>query len=253
MKITSTNAITCSTDYNYVNFLYKLLDSIEEHNIHADVYVRLVDFTEEQSNEVASRYNINLINDNPKLSSRRDVLKDVSHAMHYTYGLDLLNTCRKNIKKLLYSKRSVYTCHSRFKTINKLLEQRYKNILSLDVDTLVKKNIDHLFDNEEKYDLRTVTIIEEGIEYYFHNEGLLLIGNSNESRNFFGKIEDYIFNNGERYLEWNVDSEALENVYKDSNLSLGFIDKLYKDTEFSEEAYMWSGDTNSKYDKRFDG
>ena len=106
---------------------------------------------------------------------------------------------------------------------------------------------------EKKRKRKKSSITINGIEYYFHNEGLLLIGNSNESRNFFGKIEDYIFNNGERYLEWNVDSEALENVYKDSNLSLGFIDKLYKDTEFSEEAYMWSGDTNSKYDKRFDG
>ena len=253
MKITSNNAITCSTDYNYIHYLFKLLKSIEDNKIDADVYVRLVDFDEDQITEVMSRYDVNYIIDNPDLSNRKDILKDVTHAMHYTYGLDLLKTGRKNIKKLLYSKRSVYTCHSRFKTINSLLDQNYKNVLSLDVDTLVKKDINHLFVNKENHDLRTVTIIEEGIEYFFHNEGLLLIGNSDASKDFFQRVEDYIFETGKRCFEWNVDSEALENVYEESDINLGFIDKLYKDTEFSKDAFMWSGDTTSKYDKRFDG
>ena len=110
MKTTSNNAITCSTDYNYKHYLFKLLDSIKEHKVDADVYVRLVDFTVDQVNEVKLQYDVNFIIDRPELSNRKDILKDVSHAMHYTYGLDLMKTGTKNIRKLLYSKRSVYTC-----------------------------------------------------------------------------------------------------------------------------------------------
>ena len=251
MKTTSNNAITCSTDYNYKHYLFKLLDSIKEHKVDADVYVRLVDFTVDQVNEVKLQYDVNFIIDRPELSNRKDILKDVSHAMHYTYGLDLMKTGTKNIRKLLYSKRSVYTCHSRFKTINKLLKDNYKNVLSLDVDTIIKKDINHLFEDSDK-DLWVVPTTEEGVEYYFHNEGLLLIGNNEKSRTFFKDVESYIFDS-ERYFEWNVDSEALENVHENCPLNLGFLDTTYKDKEFNDDAYMWSGDTTNKFDKRFNG
>ena len=252
MKTILNNAITCSTDYNYIHYLFKLLDSINKNKVDADIFVRLVDFTIDQVNEVKLLYDANFIIDDPDLSNKKDILKDVSHAMHYTYGLDLLKTGKKNIKKLLYSKRSVYTCHSRFKTINKLLSDGYKNILSLDVDTIVKKDINHLFKNNDK-DLWVVPTIEEGIEYYFHNEGLLLINNNDKTQVFFKDVEDYIFNQNKRCFEWNIDSEALENVYKDNKIELGFLDNSYKDKKFSDDAYMWSGDTTNKFDNKFNG
>ncbi len=249
MRITSNNAITCSTDYNYKHYLYKLLDSIKENNVDVDVYVRLVDFTVEQINEVKLQYDANFIIDRPELSNVKNILKDIGKSMHYNFDVNILKQGKKNINKLLYSKRSVYTCHSRFKTINKLLQYNYNFVLSLDVDTLIKKDINHLFDKKDK-DLWVVPTIEEEIEYYFHNEGLLLIKNTNKSKVFFKEIERYIFNN-KRYEEWNVDSEALEYTQEKYPLSLGFLDILYKDKHFNKDAYMWSGDSINKFNKKF--
>ena len=45
MKTILNNAILCSTDYNYIGYLKKLLSSINKAKVNADIFVRLVDFT----------------------------------------------------------------------------------------------------------------------------------------------------------------------------------------------------------------
>lgn len=249
MKTILNNAILCSTDYNYIGYLKKFLNSVNKAKVNADIFVRLVDFTVDQVNEIKLEYDFNAIIERPNLCSKKNILKDVHKAMHYTYGVDLLKTGRKNIKKLLYSERGVYTCHSRFKTINSLLEKGYKNILSLDVDTLIINDINHIFKNLED-DLYVVPQTESDQEYYFHNEGLLLIKNTNSSKKFFKDVENYIFYN-ERWKGWNIDTEALESSYKNNNISLGFLSDRYKDREFRDDAYMWSGDSINKYNEKF--
>ena len=249
MKTTSNNAIICSTDYNYIHYLIKLLNSIKENKVNADVFVRLVDFTVDQVSEIKLQYDANFIIDRPNLSNTKNILKDIGKSMHYNFNVDILKQGKKNINKLLYSKRSVYTCHSRFKTINRLLNYNYKTILSLDVDTIIRKDINHLFDLEEK-DLWVVPTIEEDVEYYFHNEGLLLIKNTKKSKVFFKEVEDYIFT-GESCFEWNVDSEALEKIQEKYPIELGFLNTSYKDKEFNTDAYMWSGDSTNKFNNKF--
>lgn len=253
MKTTLNNAITCSTDYNYIHYLYKLVDSLHVNNIDADIFVRLVDFTPAQLEEIKSNITnkrVRYILDEPGLSNRKDILKDVDHAMHYIYGVDVCKTGSKNIKRLLYSKRSVYTCHSRFKTISMLLNKGYKNVLSLDVDTVVIKDINHIFENHT-YDVSIVpTYIDNRVELW-HNEGLLNISNTPEAVTFFKNVEDFIFDSG-RHFEWNIDSEALGKCYEGyQELRVGHLDDAYKDKEFRDDSYMWSGDSINKYNDKF--
>ena len=253
MKTILNNAITCSTDYNYIHYLYKLVDSLYINNTDADIFVRLVDFTPDQFEEVKSKIlndRVKYILDKPNLSNRKDILKDVASAMHYVYGVDVCKTGSKNIKKLLYSKRSVYTCHSRFKTINMLLNKGYDNVLSLDVDTVVIKNINHMFDNH-MYDVSIVpTYMDDRVELWY-NEGLLHISNTPEAVTFFKDVEDFIFESG-RYFEWNIDSEALGKCFTERlDLKVGYLDDAYKDREFNDDSYMWSGDSIHKYNTKF--
>ncbi|GEM_PF-4102090 len=253
MKTTSNNAITCSTDYNYIHYLYKLVDSLHANNTDADIFIRIVDFTPDQFEEVRSKITSNKVEyiiDQPNLSNRKDILKDVDSAMHYVYGVDVCRNGSKNIKKLLYSKRSVYTCHSRFKTISMLLNRGYNNVLSLDVDTVVIKDINHMFNNHT-YDVSIVpTYTSNKIELWY-NEGLLHIGNTPQSVLFFKDVENFIFNSG-RHFEWNIDSEALDRCFaKRQDLRVGYLDNTYKDREFNDDSYMWSGDSICKYNERF--
>lgn len=253
MKTILNNAITCSTDYNYIHYLYKLVDSLYINNTDADIFVRLVDFTPDQFEEVKSKIlndRVIYVLDEPNLSNRKDILKDVNHAMHYIYGVDVCKTGSKNIKRLLYSKRSVYTCHSRFKTINMLLNKGYRTVMSLDVDTVVIKDINHMFNNHE-YDLSIVPTYIDGNTELWYNEGLLHISNTSQSVLFFKEVESYIFDSG-RYFEWNIDSEALGECFtKRQNLRVGYLDSAYKDKEFNDDSYMWSGDSINKYNDKF--
>jgi len=253
MKTTSNNAITCSTDYNYIHYLYKLVDSLYVNNTDAAVFVRLVDFTPAQFEEVKSKITnkkVEYILDEPNLSNRKDILKDVDHAMHYIYGVDVCKTGSKNIKRLLYSKRSVYTCHSRFKTISMLLNKGYSTVLSLDVDTVVIRDINHMFNNHE-YDVSIVPTYIDGNTELWYNEGLLHISNTPQSVLFFKEVEDFIFDS-DRYFEWNIDSEALGECFaRRQNLRVGYLDDAYKDKEFDDDSYMWSGDSINKYNDKF--
>ena len=253
MKTTLNNAITCSTDYNYIHYLYKLVDSLHANNTDADIFVRLVDFTPAQFEEIKSNITNNRVEyilDEPVLSNRKDILKDVDCAMHYIYGVDVCKTGSKNIKRLLYSRRSVYTCHSRFKTISMLLNKGYKNVLSLDVDTVVIKDINHMFDNQT-YDVSIVpTYTGDRVELWY-NEGLLHICNTTESVIFFKSVENFIFDSG-RYFEWNIDSEALGVCFAERpDLKVGYLNNTYKDREFNDDSYMWSGDSIHKYNTKF--
>ena len=172
MKTILNNAITCSTDYNYLKFLYPFLDSLLSVNTKLDIFVRLVDFTETQIEEVKNKFNnINLIIDNPNLSEKRTLFKTKEkYEIKNLYNI-------KNIlglKKVLYSPRSFYTCHSRFLSINELLQKKY-NVLSLDVDTIVLKNFDNIF-NKLESDIYSVVAPYDNDK--FCNEGFLLFKNN---------------------------------------------------------------------------
>ena len=77
MKTTLNNAITCSTDYNYIHYLYKLVDSLHANNTDADIFVRLVDFTPAQFEEIKSNITNNRVEyilDEPVLSNRKTLI-----------------------------------------------------------------------------------------------------------------------------------------------------------------------------------
>ena len=244
MKTTSNNAITCSTDYNYLKFLYPFLDSLFSVNSKLDIFVRLVDFTENQIEEVKNKFdNIELIIDNPNLSEKRTLFKTKEkYEIKNLYNI-------KNIlglRKVLYSPRSFYTCHSRFLSINELLQKNY-NVLSLDVDTLVLKNFDNIFNKLESDIYSVISPLDDD---KFCNEGFLLFKNNNKVKDLINKINNYIFTEG-NYINWNADHYALHTFFNENELSLKLLDSKYKDKAHNIDSIMWSGDGAKKFKETF--
>jgi hypothetical protein len=242
MKTIFKNAITCSTDYNYVKYLYPFLDSLINVNIKADIFVRVVDFTTEQLLEIKSKYkNINIIEDHPMMSEKKTLLK--------TSDKMILNNVYKiknilDIKKVLYSPRSFYTCHSRFLSIYELLKKNY-NVLSLDVDTIALKNFDDVFNL--KNDILTVK--SESNNDIFSNEGFLLFKNTEINKTYIHKIVNYIFTE-KNFIDWNADHYALHK-FKPNNVNVYLLDEKYKDRKHLNNSIMWTGDANNKYNEKF--
>ena len=150
-----------------------------------------------------------------------------------------------DIKKVLYSPRSFYTCHSRFKSIKELLDKKY-NVLSLDCDTLVLQNFDNIF-TQLSDDICTVKNPEN--EDIFSNEGFLYFKNNDRVKEFINKINMFLFEE-KNYLDWNGDHKALHKFYNNT-LSLKLLDKSYKDKDHNDNAIMWSGDGKNKYEQKF--
>lgn len=238
------NAITVSMDYNYIDYLYSFINSIQTIKTKLDIFVRLVDFNESQIDEVKEKYpNIKLIIDNPKLSNIKSIYKTKDRWDFIDYGIEKIT----DIKKILNSPRSCYSCHSRFLSIEELLHKGY-NVLSLDADTLFFKNFDDIFNNLQ-FDIYTVEDTNKNNVNIFSNEGFLLFKNSKKIKDYISKINNYIFCD-EKYIDWNVDNYALHNFLND-DISVNLLDTKYKDKTLSENSVMWSGTGKIKYNASF--
>lgn len=249
-----TNVIAISTDYNYIDYTLKLLDSLLYNQVNADIFLRAIDFDyyqQQKLREILDNLpgNIRLHYDNPNYSNKKTILKDVGSGVTTVYDVNIAKTGSKNLKRLLYSPRSVYACHSRFKSINSLLDEGYKTVLCLDADTIVNNNIDHIFEWND-HDLYVVPTFQDSEVLYFHNEGFLLMNNNARTKTYFKKVHQYIFT-GERYLEWNVDTTALTDSLLLCELKIGTVGDEYKDKKHIASSYMWSGDGVNKYEKKF--
>ena len=271
-KCINKSAITISTDYNYITYLKRALDTLYKHGTIADVYVYAVNFTDDQINEL-DVYNIQIIRDNKHtLSTCKNMVKDMEIEDTEMYH-GVLSDVGKHLKSLLYSEQSVYTCHSRFKSINILLDKGYKNILCVDADTLFNKNIDHMFDKTDKDMYVVPEIIKEEDFYietghnnvpvsweliknspertymnFFGNEGMLFINNTKKTISFFNDVHNFIFT-GNKWCEWDADADALDNIMSIKPIDIGVLDFNYKDSYCDVESYIWSGDGMGKYKK----
>lgn len=242
MKTILNNAITCSTDYNYVKYLYPFLDSLIEVKVKADIFVRVVDFTSEQLHEIKTKYkNINIIEDKPLMSGKKTLLKTKEKIiLNHVYKIKNI----LDIRKILYSPRSFYTCHSRFLSINELLNKNY-NVLSLDVDTIALKNFDDVFNLN--HDLLTVK--SESNSDVFSNEGFLLFKNTKNNKTYIEKIINYIFTEN-NFTDWDADHYALHK-FKPNNIDIHLLEETYKDRKHLNDSIMWTGDANNKYNEKF--
>ena len=111
------SAITISSDYKYVKYLKRALDTINIHGTIADIYVYAVNFTDKQIHDLDG-YNIQIIRDNNHLlSTCNNIIKTGEIEDNTNRNAGILSKDIKHISSLLYSEQGVYTCHSRFKNI----------------------------------------------------------------------------------------------------------------------------------------
>lgn len=241
MKTILNNAITCSLDINYLNHFDNFYNSYKNLNMDIELFVRFIDYTDKEKENVLKKYDVNHIFHNPMLSNKKTLFK-TKNSFEIKNVYDIKNI--KDMKKILYSPRSFYTCHSRFLTILELLKKGY-NILSLDVDTIFLKPFDNIFNIEEDI----ATVIDVKNNDIFCNEGFLFFKNNDKVRNFIKKICTYIFTE-ENFTDWNADHYALHKFY-DESIKIKMLDSKYKDKEHLDSSIMWSGDGYNKYKEKF--
>ena len=236
------NAIAFSVDSNYLSYAHTLIKSSQSCHVSADMICRGINLSDEEVMALKGiDPSINIIRDNVNLNTKKVLMKDLPNPeeLYWTYEGTVYDSIgMKNIMKTMYSELAAYSCHSRFKTITETLATDIDTLLCLDADTYINKNIDELFGKSE-CDMYVVPYGHD--RRLFHNEGLLLINNTERSREFFTRVESKIFS-GRTYHGWDIDTKVLTEVYNDIDINIGMIDDTYKDKQHLLESHMWSGD-----------
>lgn len=243
--------IAFSVDNKYINYASALVKSIRDHEISAGVVCRSIGLTQKNKDRLI-RVNpeVQFIDDDTKLSRKRTLMKQYHDRaeLYWTYSGSVYDMKGlRNITRTMYSPQMAYSCHSRFLTITELLDTKIERLLCLDADTIVNKNFDVLWE-ETDYDLCVVPYGTE--QTLFNNEGLLLIGNTPDSKIFFGEVKKRLFDD-EAFFEWDADTDVLHEVYDEHPINIKKIDKAYKDKHHKPDSYMWSGDGPRKNTNKF--
>lgn len=247
------NWVTCASSNDaYFKHLLSLVKSFRENN--DGIFVaRAVNMS---SNNVAK---LNLIprvivlKDDPPLSSKKDIL---------SRGVDGLHPRMKSLRARLCSEEHCYCAHSKFKNAVELLDQGFERVLVLDADTIVRKKIDSIFLMVDDCDLAVEfsesqkgCILPEGQTAF--KEGLMMIKNTKICKDFFRKVSEKLEQSRiskSRLYDIDSDHILMAHFFEKikHNIKVKKISKLYKDTDFKSESYMWSGKGDrKKKDKKY--
>ncbi|MAF24360.1 hypothetical protein CL634_02055 [bacterium] len=170
----------------------------------------------------------------------------------------------------LYSDKMAYCSNIRYNTVNQALSAGLEHILMMDIDAIVRRDLDELYNLIKSHDLCVVSSNSEDfinrqlgeeetkrlrfpeLEEFYHG-GLIGIRNSLTMREIFKKIEKninlYDWDSDELVIskiftehEGEIDIHNLSRKYKDE----GLYTKGYVCPVFQEDSVIWSGTANTK-------
>lgn len=239
--------ICCVSDKKYTKLLKPFLYSLFHHNENnVNVHITLVNCDEMNDEIMSINNNIIINNENIELSSKRTNL--VRHG-----GLlydSIYNTKTKPIPggfsgpRFLTSNLACFCSNIRFRVIEKLLKRGYENVLFMDVDAIVKKNLEPLHNIIRDHDI-TIMIENRG----FNSEsitisnalappdkidwhcGIIGVHNSDITMDFFKVLKERteadMWNWDADQDQFNITFNEFKNRVKLKNLPKEFKDEGY--------------------------
>tara|TARA_Y100000361_G_scaffold9552_2_gene7692 strand:- start:3430 stop:4212 length:783 start_codon:yes stop_codon:yes gene_type:complete len=238
--------VCTSSNDDYFPHLLSLINSFGENN-DGTFLVRAVNMSKENINRLKSIPYVQIREDNLKLSRKKDIL---------SRGVDGLHPRMNSLRTRLCSEDHCYCAHSKFKNAAELLSEGFEKVLILDADTIIRKNIDPLFDMVDDCDLAIDfskvgrgCILPEGQLSF--KEGLMLIKNTEICRIFFKKINlrlDQLRRSRSSLYDIDSDHVLMAHFFEKikNKIRIKKIPKTYKDTDFKDESHMWSGKGDRK-------
>lgn len=249
--------ITTTVDSNYLKYLFCLVKSIRVNSPNTEVHCRLVNITDDTvvNNLKTILPEIKIELDYTNLTGKRKNLRASGELLYGTSVLECLaKPHKKGMPRFLSSDLQCYTSNTRFRNIKKLLDEGYSDVLYLDADTIVRKNIEDLQPVLSNNDVCcTVSYCPRYINQRCWECSFLYVKNSIVTKGF---ITDVIYETESDMFNWDSDQLALEKIYDakyDGILSLNENVKHIEDLaalhgrELSQESYVWAGSGSTKF------
>ena len=114
------------------------------------------------------------------------------------------------------------------------LEDGYDRVAHFDVDTIIRKNLDKLWEGVTPDSLKILKRDSQPPKRRFQN-GVYIVGNSENSLKMIRKFERKIINS----LEWYEDQRLLWNVFSKSGMNHIQLSEKYNDRRFNEGSFIW--------------
>ena len=262
MKTTSLDKdfiFSCTSDSNYIDYVYSLASSIKKNCFNIPLHIRLVNIHDNDKQIISAiikeRNNNSLIEfDDVSLSNERKYFRSKDQLLYGKSVDEVLEVKKesssfKNVKNnyFLMSEQQCYTSNTRFRNIKKLLNEGYNYVMYIDADTIVRKNLYDLKDVLISFDI-TCNINE--CERYSNNKcwelSFLGIKNSNRIKSFI----DQCMNLTESDLyDWDSDQNSIEEIYRNNFQDLIVNNKIKQiedigqlhNKEHLNDSYIWAG------------
>jgi len=114
------------------------------------------------------------------------------------------------------------------------LEDGYDRVAHFDIDTLIRKNLDGLWEGVTPDSLKILKRNDQFPKWRFQN-GVYVIGNSENSLKMIRKFERKIINS----LEWYEDQRLLWKVFSKSGMKHIQLSEKYNDHHFNKDSYIY--------------
>lgn len=242
------NVITFTVDENYLPFAKILVNSIIKNSPDINICGRFINCSDSDLNWFADK--ITIIKDNKELSKKRNL--KTKQGLYATDDFVYTNKTEVKPIKLFYSELIAYCSNIKFDTIFNLLKNDVKNVLYIDVDSIIRGNLESLFDNLNKNDFcffKDKPYTEqldnnrlEGANFLYHG-GLIGVNNNNKTLSIIEKITNTVKDD---IFDWDIDERVLPDIINKSKKILN-VKKTYKDEDLDSYSLLWSGSGKTKF------
>ena len=242
--------IVCSTNQKYIQYVRPFFNSLEENSKNLNVVLRLVncnEFSDEYKN-----FNLYKIYDYKNFKNKIITNYEDSKQLNYIELKEKIKNGRLG-NPIFKRDEGVYCSNIKFKTINLLIDNGFKHILYLDVDTIVNHDFNSIVTDSKKYDLAMFVdkndinsyTTKYGEKYMGWNAGFMYINNNKCSKKFYKKLEERVTQD-----IFNIEADEVEfqKLLSEIDIKILYVNKKYKDNgpEYNNNSYMWSGQSDEK-------
>lgn len=249
--------VTTTVDKNYLRYLFCLVSSIKQNSPSTTVHCRLINI-EEQSVADSLRDimpNIIIENDYSNLSTKRRNLRAKGELLYGKSLAECLSRVyKKGIPRFLCSDLQCYTSNTRFRNIKNLFNAGYKDVIYLDADTIVRKDLEELQPVLSKSDVCcNVSYCTRYPNDRCWECSFLYIKNNSITMSFLEDVRDETESD---MFNWDSDQIALETIYSNKYKDILSLEEDISNIEdlsalhgrnLSADSYIWAGSGATKF------
>jgi len=224
--------LVCDIDYyNYLQcFLYFANKNIDDKQFH----IHFINTPSEKIDSIIRTYPCikNTTCEYTQLNKKnnRTALPPFSPLRHSNRMF--VNSEKKKFGKL-YSEKEAYCANVRFLKIPGILEQYSNDIIYIDVDNIINRDIHILYKHMVEYDLLAAPCLPNDPRL---STTIIGIKNNKKTRSVFRKMSNEIHEN---ILDWGTDHIVYNRLINTNDIKIHILPDDFIDEEYRADSYIW--------------